>query len=198
MPSLVGCGLPASAAVAFARVCGGRVCPLRGLPRLACRGLPRLACRGLPSLGGSVFRGLAVVAVFLRPVPVCPCPPPLGGACGGRLRRPPLRGSSCPRSPLILLETSQTFYKFRALAAAAAPRPSSVRFGRGRRRSACARRPLRLFVPAQRRRGFSAFGFRARKKARKKVFCGKSVEKFQKIPKMSIFRRFSCQKWKNV
>ena len=144
-------------------------------------------------VGGRPGRG----GVFSAPRARGPCPP--GLACRPRppgSGRP--AGSPCPRSPLILLETSQTFYKFKALAAAAAPRPSLFWFGRGRRRSVCGRRPPRFFVPARGGGGFTLFGFGREKKARKKAFCGKSVEKFQKIPKMSIIRPILCRKRKNV
>lgn len=125
---------------------------------------------------GSSAAALAVGVFFLRPGPAALA----RLAWPGRLRPPGggrPAGSPCPRSPLILLETSQTFYKFKALAAAATPRPSSVWFGRGRRRSACVRRPPRLFVPAQVAAGVLRFLVSgARKKPEKSLLwkkCGK-------------------------
>lgn len=182
------------------------------LPRCAGSRFPSLAVFGLAWAGAAVCRSLARCGfpslavrrrlaarggVFLRPGPAA-----LARLAWPGRSRPPgggrPTGSPCPRSPLILLETSQTFYKFKALAAAATPRPSSVWFGRGRRRLACVRRPPRLFVPAQVAAGVLRFLVSGARKKRKKAFCGKSVEKFQKIPKMSIIRPILCRKRKNV
>ena len=191
-PSLAGFGFPSLAGFGFPAPRRSRLPALRfPAPRRSRFSLARRL--GFPSLGGSVSRGLAVRGVFLRPVPVCPCPPPLGWAGGGRRWRPPLRGSSCPRSPLILLETSQTFFWFKALAAAAAPaRPLFGLPAAAPVRSAAV--GLCAFSRPPAASGVFRFLFRAREKSLKKSPVEKMWKKIKKIPKMSIFLPPLCQK----